>query len=288
MVRGLSQARPDEELDPRIRVAFSGESREWARLRTGTDPAWAAEYFARFFHRPLSRKLGALGQLDALECASGYGLNAISFVLSGGRSVRGFDLTPERVDFANELAERLGLGDRAHFEVADIFRLPELRASVVFTLQTLEHIPRPLEALAGLAERAERAVVLSTPNRLFVRDGHDTGLFFAHWLPDELRARYAQLRGAPHHQLCHFLSPGEITETLSEFALVTRTYNFDTLDEWLSQYPCYFPYGAGGGTWLPARATTRRWRAAAAVVRVFGANARLLAPMNEGIYVRRS
>jgi 2-polyprenyl-3-methyl-5-hydroxy-6-metoxy-1,4-benzoquinol methylase len=276
----------DEELDRNVREAFDPATREWGRAELGCDPAWAVDYFVRFFQRPLSRWL-PLSQSTAIECACGVGFNAISFVLSGGRSIVGYDLTEGRVRFANELAHRLGIADRARFELRDIHRLPHERADIAFTLQTLEHVPEPIAALRALADRARRAVVLSTPNRLFPKDGHDSGLLFAHWLPDELRKRYTAIRRARADQFCRFLDPFEIADTLREFELVTRAYNFSNLDEWLDQYPCFFPYGPGGGVFLPARKERLRWRAASAAFLALGDVARLLAPVIEGIYLRK-
>lgn len=279
-------ALPDEALDPAIRAAFDPATRRWGREVLGCDPAWAVDYFARFFHRPLARHLD-LGTASAIECASGTGFNAIAYVLAGGRAVVGYDLTSARVDIANELARRLRLGDRARFEVRDIHALPPERAEVAFTLQTLEHVPRPIAALRALADRASRALLLSTPNHLFPRDGHDTGLMFAHWLPPRARRAYAELRDARRADLNRFMTPFQIARTLPDFALASRAYNFASLSEWLDQYPCFFPYGAGGGRWLGARRHRLRWRLAASAFAALGAGARLMAPVIEGIYLRR-
>lgn len=279
-------ALPDSALRDCIRDRVDQEARAWSRETLGFDLAWGLDFFVRFYHEPLGRLL-SLSEADALECASGTGLNAIAFVLAGGRSIRGYDKTPERVRVANEIAARLGLGDRAQFHLGDIHQLPAERRTVAFSLQTLEHVPRPLEALRALGDRAERALVLSTPNRWFPRDGHDTGLMFAHWLPPRARKRYAELRGAPTHQLCRFLSPREIDSTLPDFRLATTAYNFNTLEEWLSRFPCFFPYGKGGGRWLGPRLDSGRWRAAAMAFALGGAPIRRLSPMSEGIYLRR-
>lgn len=275
----------DEKMDPRVRDAFSAEVRGWGREYLGADPAWAVDYFLRFFHNPLARHLD-LAASTALECASGTGLNAIGFVLAGGRSIVGFDLTQDRVDFANELARRLGLAGRARFELCDIHQLPAQRVDVVFSLQTLEHVPRAPDALRALGDRAERAVVLSTPNKLFPRDGHDTGLLFNHWLPQPLRRHYAELRHARSDQFCTFLSPPEVDAVLRDFRLASRAYNFDSLEQWLDAYPCFFPYGKGGGRWLGARRESSRWKVAAAAFDALGTRARLVAPVIEGIYLR--
>lgn len=278
---------PDDQLDVRVRSAFDPETRKWASSHLGGDAAWSVDYFVRFFHNPLRTVLGNLS-MDALECASGYGLNAIAYLLSGGASIRGYDIDQARIAFASELAERLGLGDRASFQYGDIHALPASPSvGVVFTLQTLEHVPRPLEALRALADRAEKAIVISTPNRLFPIDGHDTGLAFAHWLSNAQRKRYASWRGAPTAQLCSFLSAFDIDATIPDFELRTHAYNFARLSDWLDQYPCFFPYGPDGGRWLGARKHRFRWRCAKGAFRVAGAAARMVAPVLEGIYVRR-
>lgn len=277
----------DEALDGRVAGAFDAETRSWSQALHGADPAWAIDYFVRFFHNPLSRHV-PLEDATAIECASGLGYNALAFVLAGGRSITGYDLSEQRVAHARELARRLGLADRARFEVRNLYDLPFTSADVVFSLQTLEHVPEPLQALRILADRTRVALVLSTPNRLYPKDGHDTGLLFAHWLPTPVRRRYARLRGAPVQQLCRFLSPFELERALPDFSRATKLYNFDDLDEWLEQYPCFFPYGAGGGRWLPARSQRPRWRAAKVATRLAPDAARLTAPMIEGIYLRNT
>lgn len=275
---------PDTDLDPRVRGLFSPSVRSFGEATSGMDPAWAVDFFLRFYHRPLSKLVGLEGT-SALECASGFGHAALGFLLAGGERVLGIDRTEERVRAANELATRLGLGDRARFEVGDIHDLPPGRVDVTITLQTLEHVPRPLDALSALASRTDRAVLLSTPNRLFPKDGHDSGLFFAHWLPRGARRRWVAAMRPDVRVLNDFLTPMQIESTLRGFRRATVAYNFGSVEEWLQQFPCFFPY-SGEGRFLPARSRRRRWRAAAAAFRILGAKAQYLAPMFEGIYVR--
>jgi ubiquinone/menaquinone biosynthesis C-methylase UbiE len=277
----------DVGVHPDIAARVDPTLQAWVAERYPVALAPALEFFRRFYHEPLSRRV-RLDTADAAECACGSGLNALAFLLAGGRSVVGYDKTETRVDFAQQLAARLGLADRARFEVRDIHELPETPVDVVFTLQTLEHVPRPLEALRGMGRRARRAVVLSTPNLWWPKDGHDTGLMFAHWAPRELRRRYARLRRARVDQLCRFLSPREIEQALPEFERVTSFYNFDAPAEWTARFPTFFPYGRGGGRFLAARGHRLRWRAADRAFRMWPRVARDLAPMNEGIYLRRA
>lgn len=269
---------------PAILDAFDAETREWADSAFGTDVQWALEFFQRFYHRPLARWVD-LRQTRAAECASGLGLNALAFTLAGGQSIVGYDKTEHRVELANELTRRLGLAHRARFEVRDIHGLPQESVDVFFTLQTLEHVPRAPEALVGIGRRARRAVVLSTPNKWWPRDGHDTGLWFAHWLSPRWRRRYARFAGGRQDQFCRFLSPSQVQACLPGFRRVTSAYNFDRLEDWLDRFPCFFPYGAGGGRWLGPRAHRPVWRAAALVTRSVP-SATLCAPMLEGIYLR--
>lgn len=273
------------QIHPSIAKVLTPEVGQWAASLLPAELGPSLEFFRRFYHAPLGRRL-PIGEVSAAECASGFGLNAIAFVLSGGRSIVGYDIQEGRVAFANALSRRLGLEDRARFELRDVHDLPPREVEVFFTLQTLEHVPRPLDALRGMAERARRALVLSTPNLWWPRDGHDTGLLFAHWAPRDLRKRYAQLRGARTDQLCRFLSPREVARVLRGFHRATRFYNFDSPEEWLDEFPVYFPYGAGGGRWLPARRGRLRWQVASRVHRAAPRLGRDLAPMIEGIYLR--
>lgn len=275
------------DIHPSISKAVTPDIAEWAAGRWSSKLGPTLEFFRRFYHEPLS-SLVDLSTVDAAECASGAGLNAIAFVLSGGRSIVGYDKTEERVRFANDLAERLGIADRARFELLDISDVPETQVDVFFSLQTLEHVPHPLEALRRMGQVSRRAVVVSTPNQWWPRDGHDTGLMFAHWTPDRFRRRYAVARGARSDQFCRFLSPLEIAETLVGFERVTGFYNFSNPKSWTERFPTYFPYGEGGGRYLPARSANPKWRIASAVFDLVPDVARNFAPMNEGIYLRQS
>ncbi|OPY25333.1 MAG: hypothetical protein A4E28_03195 [Methanocella sp. PtaU1.Bin125] len=85
---------------------------------------------------------------------AGCGVGAQTIILaehSPGAAVTSVDLSPASVEKARSLARQNGIRN-VDFQVADIFRLPfgDGTFDHVFVCFVLEHLPRPVEALAAL------------------------------------------------------------------------------------------------------------------------------------------
>ncbi len=130
-----------------------------------------------------------------LVMGSWLGAEAIAYALCGAE-VTAIDLDEEALHLSAELAARYGTSIRTAAMDASATTLPAGHFDLVSCSQVLEHLP-PGRQPALLAEmwrlcRPGGLLWLDTPNQLALCDQHDTGLYFAHWLPRALKTRLAR------------------------------------------------------------------------------------------------
>lgn len=80
--------------------------------------------------------VGDVQGLDLLHLQCHFGLDTLSWLRAGAETVVGVDFSPVAIERARELAEQVGLADRATFVETDLYDLPERldrRFDVVFT-----------------------------------------------------------------------------------------------------------------------------------------------------------
>ena len=136
-----------------------------------------------------------------LEIGCGDG-NVTAKLARRAGSLVSCDIDASAVALATQRLAELDLADRVRFEVRDAAAGdPTERGAydVVFFVQVLEHVPGWEQA--ALFDRVLELVApggclfVSTPNRWAVRDGHDTGKLFIHWLPRRVRVPLARRLG---------------------------------------------------------------------------------------------
>jgi SAM-dependent methyltransferase len=137
--------------------------------------------------QPLGRRVLVLG--------SWLGAEAIAYALCGAE-VTAVDLDGDALRLSADLAARYGASIQTAELDAAATNLPGGRFDLVSCSQLLEHLP-PQRQPALLAEmwrlcRPGGLLWLDTPNQLALCDQHDTGLYFAHWLPRPLKTRLAR------------------------------------------------------------------------------------------------
>jgi ubiquinone/menaquinone biosynthesis C-methylase UbiE len=90
--------------------------------------------------------------MRVLDAGCGEGEAALQLARSRGVQMIGVDLLPWNVRRARRRAKRLGLQERARFEVMDYcsLDLPDGSVDAAYTLESLVHPPRPERALAEL------------------------------------------------------------------------------------------------------------------------------------------
>jgi SAM-dependent methyltransferase len=133
--------------------------------------------FGRFYRR-LGRVITALAPESVLDagCGEGETIARLGSVLPDG--LVGFDINPESVAYAQERFPTM------RFTVEDIYHLPYSDQSydLVFCLEVLEHLERPLDALRELARVSRRDIVLSVPHEPWFRLGNlCRGKYLARW-----------------------------------------------------------------------------------------------------------
>ncbi len=177
----------------------------------GAQFAAAGEYWAFDFERQwakhrkaVARELRLVERLGhwmpaagrrVLVMGSWLGAEAIAYALCGAE-VTAIDLDGEALRLSAELAARYGTSIQTAVMDATATTLPTGHFDLVSCSQVLEHLPGDRQP-ALLAEmwrlcRPGGLLWLDTPNQFAVCDQHDTGLYFAHWLPRPLKTRLAR------------------------------------------------------------------------------------------------
>ena len=144
----------------------------------------------------------ALSGKQVLDCGSGAGASSILLARHGAAEVCGIDLVAECVEVARTRVEEEGLSEKVSFVwLEDSSRVPDPDGAydVVVANALVEHIP-PAARAAHLKEwwRLLRPggflFIRETPNRVWPKDGHTTGLWWVPYMPLRLARRYAVLR----------------------------------------------------------------------------------------------
>ena len=161
-----------------------------------------------YIERPLSFMFEHFGVTVAgqavLDCGSGAGASSILLARRGAAHVCGVDVVAECVQVATQRAAEEGYAQRVTFlHLSDTPHVPRAAGSfdIVLANALLEHIP-PAARAAHLREwwRLLRPggylFIRETPNRLWPKDGHTTGLWWVPYMPLPLARRYA-IRRSP-------------------------------------------------------------------------------------------
>jgi len=204
------------------------------------------DYMRRRYVEPL-RQIVDISQSSLADCASGYGWLSFAYLQAGGRRAILVDPDGPRLEKAAEIAAKLGVADRCEFHCRFMQDLDIAPADVFASIETLEHVGaeniRP--CIEALAAKANKAIILTTPNRWFPWIAHDTGLPLAHWMPLWLRTRYALAAGRENRERTNtFVSPGDLGPLRKRgFRPVSNYQTFATYEEFMAFYPHYLPYG---------------------------------------------
>jgi ubiquinone/menaquinone biosynthesis C-methylase UbiE len=250
------------------------------------------DYMRRRFVAPLATRLDIEGA-TLLDCASGFGWLAFAYLLAGGARAILVEMDGSRLDAAEAIATRLGVGARCEFRrqrIEDI-NLADDGADIFASIETLEHVGRANigAGVRNIARVAKSAVVLTTPNFLFPVVAHDTELPLAHWLPAAMRHRYAEAAGrADRDRGNEFLMPWDLAPLLAKFRPATRYQTFDTRAAYDGFYPHYMPYGPNDRQRHRARPKAGQRALHIALATMLGRWSFALAPNLASVWLRRS
>lgn len=135
---------------------------------------------------------------NVLVIGSYMGSEAIAYALRGAQVV-GIDLDENAMVLSRVLAARWGVEIDVRAMDAVNTTFPDASFDYVSCAQVLEHVP-PDQQPKLLAEiwrllKPGGAFWLDTPNQLAIKDHHDTGLPFIHWLPRSIKVPLARAIG---------------------------------------------------------------------------------------------
>lgn len=133
-----------------------------------------------------------------LVIGSYIGLEAIAYAQRGARVV-GIDLDEQALNLSRKLAHQQGVELELHVGDATAAPFADASFDYVSCSQVLEHLPadRQPRMLAEIWRLCKPGGLfwLDTPNQLAIKDHHDTGLPFIHWLPRRLKVPLARWLG---------------------------------------------------------------------------------------------
>jgi ubiquinone/menaquinone biosynthesis C-methylase UbiE len=249
------------------------------------------DYMRRRFVTPLSRHIEIAGA-TLLDCASGFGWLAFAYLLAGGKHATLVEMSAPRLDAARAIARLLGVEARCSFrgERLQDIALADDGADIFASIETLEHVGREnvRASLHTMARVAKRAIILTTPNFLFPIVAHDTELPFAHWLPAELRRRYASAAGRGDLDRGNqFLVPWDLAPLMAKFRPASRFQTFATRKDYERFYPHYLPYGPRQAQRYRAQPRSGQRYLQMALAATFGRYAFALAPNLASLWLRR-
>jgi len=173
--------------------------------------------FVQFLCPEIAFRCGPLADKLVLDFGCGTGASSVALALSGARVIAA-DICQESLEIARKRVQEHGLEDRVKFAAID--DLPMLQENGSFDLVlmngVIEHIPtsdlglrvKVLATAANCLRRGGYLYISETPNRLWPKDTHSTGLWFLPWTPagSKIGYNYAISRG--RHTECATLSQG--------------------------------------------------------------------------------
>jgi len=137
-----------------------------------------------------------------LDFGASWGTSAAALIRAGASRVIGVEPDLGRIERGHDLLSQVHLLDRVELvHTPDTHSLAFADGSFSFALTNgvLEHIPQPRDRyiceLWRIVGRGGHLMVTETPNSLWPKDIHTTGLWFNHWLPRDVAHRRALRKG---------------------------------------------------------------------------------------------
>ena len=264
---------------------------------SGVEPIEAISHFYKRYINPLENYID-LDKVILADCGCGYGWLAFAFILSGGKYALCIDPDFRRLEAAKEISEILNIDEKIAFICASISHLPFLDQTItVFaSIETLQHIwynGKPSKRLTrkGIQEMSrvtQKYIIVKTPNNWFPIDHHDTGLPFAHWLPQVIRTMYAKLFHRTKYEYTNrFISHRFLEKYLKEFKLITSFRCYSDVDEWIRNRPVYSPHGIHIGYVPKINKNNFKVKFLKFIFKLLKQRTRYFLPCIEGIYEKR-
>jgi len=173
----------------------------------------------KFVDAPLMERWVSLPDAKLLDLGCRTASSTVAYAQRGAEVI-GVDIDLDAIRIAQMRTREESVA--ADFVLADARKLPFKRDSfdVCACIELLEHMPKQKEEAIYEAYRTlgrNGIIVIETPNKLFLKDYHDTDLMFLHLLPKKLAERYARLRKRmPKRGLCEYTTVFFLRNAISQ------------------------------------------------------------------------
>lgn len=214
------------------------------------DLAATLEFFDRRSVQPLVRGGHLKPGSRILDAETGYGWLSMALARGTDSLVVALESDRHRLEAGREIARLLEIDSQVTWLVGDLTAIdaPDIDFDWSVCVEVLEHVQRDVRAAQELARVTRSGILLTTPNQWFPAVAHYTRLPLAHWLPPHPRSLYATLSGRRDQDAGNlFWSPRTLMQALEGFRRESEFLQFESLDQYLRTFPCYYPYN--GGQW---------------------------------------
>jgi len=140
---------------------------------------------------------------EILVFGMGGGGTVVATALNiGNGKVYGVDINNDAIRTTNKRAEIYGVSEKIElYFLKDTYPLPfrENKFDMVLVADVIEHIAKDrkkyLRETFRVLKKNGLLIITGTPNLLYPKDYHTTGLYFIPWLPSKIANKYAVFRG---------------------------------------------------------------------------------------------
>jgi 2-polyprenyl-3-methyl-5-hydroxy-6-metoxy-1,4-benzoquinol methylase len=202
-------------------------------------------YMVKRYVNPLQKVL-EIRDSSLIDCGCGFGWLSFAYLLSGGKSATLCEIDGERLNAAKKIAQILQLDTKCTFITSPLQNLSTTENSfdIFVSVETLEHVgEKNIDSCIEIISRtAKKAVILTTPNKLFPLVFHDNKIPMSHWLPVRYRKKYLKLFHGSTENMNDFVPAWKLGPIREKFRPVSRVLTFQSYKEWVSSYPFYSPY----------------------------------------------
>lgn len=255
-------------------------------------------YFTKAVIQPMERK-GMKKTDSILDLASGDGQMSLALALLDYKKLTLYDMDKVRLDLGKQIIREF----KKDLEVDVINNsATELEGTfdVLICYQTIEHLSDEgnysvakkacqLEFLRRVDRSITKLCYFNAPNRSFPVDGHDTGKLFFHWLPLGIKKLLIQGKHVrcSWSGICRPVTVSFLGRHLPHFKLASKYYAFDSMQEYMANYP---PFDYMGAAIPMDHGKKRSWkkRAVDGLSGMIGRQMQKLLPVLSVIYVRRN
>ncbi len=255
-------------------------------------------YFTKAVIEPLEKK--GMKKDDAIiDIASGDGEMSVALAILGYQNLTLFDMDVSRLDFGVKFINLYSPGLKVKRETGSATEFNGIY-DVLISYQTIEHLSDEgnysiakkkcqLQFLERINGHVKKLCFFNAPNRTFPIDGHDTGLPFFHRLPIKIKS-YLIGKGIVKCSwggICRPVTVSFLSSHLSNFSLASKYYAFDSMDEYMKNYPPFDYMGNRIPSYNAERMSFKK-KLINGLSKVLGSNMQKLLPVLSVIYVNKS